>query len=67
MVAISQTHSIATRSALVESLHGRFKEEYVLRILKNPNVQVQAEHIGETQGINIWQAWYVLLTVRARG
>lgn len=66
MVDISQANSIDTRSALLESLHSRFKEEYVLRLLKNPDIQMQAEHIAETQGINIWQAWYVLLTARVR-
>jgi ribosomal protein L10 len=69
MVTASQNTiaAIHTRPELIQSLHGRFKEDYLRRILHNPDEQVKAERIAETEKINIYAAWYKLLTSRARG
>jgi hypothetical protein len=68
MVTLSQNNiaAINTCPALIESLHGRFKEDYLRRILHNPDEQVKAERIAETEKINIYAAWYKLLTSRVR-
>lgn len=69
MVTLSQNNIVAINScsALIQSLHGRFKEDYLRRILHNPDEQVKAERIAETEKINIYAAWYKLFTTRARG
>jgi hypothetical protein len=68
MFTVSESHVVVeTRSALIQALRGRFKEEYVLRLLNKTELQEEARHISTEKSIPLYSAWYELLTRRAKG
>jgi hypothetical protein len=70
VLAASASQNVSNTSlhtALYEALHGRFKEDYLMRLLGTPLLQQEVEALAKQDNISIETAWYEMLTRRARG
>ncbi len=65
--ASQNASNTSLHTALYEALHGRFKEDYLMRLLDTPLLQQEVEALAKQDNISIETAWYEMLTRRARG